>query len=263
MLTFDNEEMILDCFKDVETKDIALFGNFLKCKYVHYAITGYLNKKKWINSSGKNEPPPDFYNPKLKLMMEVMRIDDHAYIDKKGRVQNKTLQHEGKLFRKINQPDRPDIKVFIVGDTKLPTKEDHNFERYYKNFVRVFKDHESKLELYKKNHPGYKTIFFICDESSAYMEAPTKELINVELHKGDISFGRPHLCCIDKKFVDIIKESTVDYVIWYTPWKLFRYVKNNKVKIFPLPKCAIYDVKNVGKKHLLEYNHDCMISVEE
>lgn len=147
-----------------------------------------------------------------------------------------------------------------MASSGLPTKEDHNFERYYKNFERVFKEHEKKLDLYKSNHPEFKTIFFICDESSAYVEALNSEDVDKERHQGDIALCKPHIFCIDKKFVKIIKESQVDYVIWYAPWKLLQAAG---LGIFPLPKSAIFDVKNLTDKKLVEYNHDMMISAEE
>lgn len=252
--------MILDAFREVKTKEILPLGDFLKCKWIHCALTGVLNRKEWIDSSGKNDPPPDFYDNKHKLMMDVMRIDDHAYIDEKGRIQNKTLQREGQIIKEINQSDRDDIKLFVVGDTKLSTNEDHNFERYYKNFERVFKEHEKKLDLYKSNHPGFKTLFFICDESTAYVEAFNTEDVSKERHQGDLTLCRPHIFCLDKKFVKIIKESKVDYVIWYAPWKLLQAAG---LSIFPLPKGAIFDVKNLTDKKLVDYNHKMMISAEE
>lgn len=45
----------------------------------------------WINTSNKNDPPPDFYCPTEKIMMEVMRIDDHSFIGKRGGVINKRM----------------------------------------------------------------------------------------------------------------------------------------------------------------------------
>ncbi len=260
MQTLNDESMILDMFRDVKSKDLLPLGNFLECKKIHLALTGVFNRKEWINSSGKNDPPPDFYDNKHKLMMDVMRIDDHAYIDERGKIQNKTLQREGQLLKEINQPDRDDIKLFIVGDTKLPTNEDHNFERYYKNFERVFKEHENKIDLYKSNHPGFKTIFFICDGSTAYVEALNTEDVGKERHQGDLTLCKPHIFCLDKKFVKIIKDSKVDYVIWYAPWKL---LQTAEFGIFPLPKGAIFDVKSLTNKKLIEYNHDMMISAEE
>lgn len=260
MQTLNDESMILDMFREVKSKEIVPLGNFLECKKIHLSLTGVLNRKEWINSSGKSDPPPDFYDSKHKLMMDVMRIDDHAYIDSRGRIQNKTLQREGLILKEINQPERDDIKLFIVGDTKLPTNEDHNFDRYYKNFERVFKEHESKIDLYKSNHPGYKTIFFICDESTAYVEVLNSEDVCKEKHQGDLTLAKPHIFCLDRKFIKIIKESKVDYVIWYAPWKLLQSIEKG---IFPLPKGAIIDVKNLTDKKLIDYNHGMMISSEE
>lgn len=262
MQTFNNESMILENFMELKTNEITLFGDISVCEWLHKVLTKGKNKKEWINSAGKSDPPPDFYNNKYKLMMDVMRIDDHAYIDKKNRIQNKTLQHESELFKIIDKPEMKNVNVFVIGDTKLPTNEDHNYDRYCKNFERVFKDHEKKLDLYQTNHPGFKSIFFIFDESSAYMENIDANDIKKSRFEGEIIACRPHLFCLDKKFVDIIKKSKVDYVIWYAPWKLMRYLINDESEIFPLPKCAIYDVKNLEEDNLLDYNDNLMISSE-
>ena len=50
--------------------------------------------EKWVDSSAKNDPPPDFYNETNKIMMDVMHIDDHVYENEKGRIINPTLQKE-------------------------------------------------------------------------------------------------------------------------------------------------------------------------
>lgn len=267
MQTFNNESMILEMFRNVKSKEILPLGNFLKCKWIYCALTGAFNRKEWINSSGKNDPPPDFYDNKHKLMMDVMRIDDTTFKNKKGKLVDLTRQKEEKLLKSYlgdnYRNERDDIHCFVVASSGLPTNEDHNFERYYKNFERVFKEHENKLDLYQANHPGFKTIFFICDESCAYTEVSNIDDKNRERNEGSITPNcKPHLFCLDKKFVKIIKESKVDYVIWYAPWKLLRHVKNNKLEIFPLPKCAIFDIKNLTDKKLIEYNHELMISVE-
>ena len=98
------------------------------------------------------------------------------------------------------------------------------------------------------------------DESSAYVEAINLEDMEKEKHQGDVVLCKPHMFCFDKRFVEIIKETKVDYVIWYAPWKL---LQTKEIGIFPLPKCAIYNVKNILNKKLIEYNHDMMISTEE
>ena len=266
MQTFNDESMILDAFREVKTTEILPLGNFLKCKWIHCALTGAFNRKEWINSSGKNDPPPDFYDNKHKLMMDVMRIDDTTFKNKKGKLVDLTRQKEEKLLKSYlgdnYRNERDDIHCFVVASSGLPTNEDHNFERYFKNFERVFEEHEKKLDLYKSNHPGFKTIFFICDESSAYQQVKTAQDLK-EPKEGQIILATPHLFCLDKKFYEIIKNSKVDYVIWFAPWKLMRYIDKDKVKLFKLPKCAIYDVKKLTYKKVVEYDHKLMVSSEE
>ena len=263
MQTFNDESMILDCFRDIKPDETALFGNYFVCKKIFFSLKSFLFRKNWINSFAKNDPPPDFYNDRQKLMMDVMRIDDHAFVDDKGRVQNANLQREGEIYRKYFQGQkRDDIKLFFVPDTHLPTKEDHNFDRYIANFERVFNKHQEKLGLYQSNHPGYKTIFFIFDESTAYRQVVNPK--DVETTKqGREVLGMPHYYCYDKAFVDAIKKSNIDYVVWFAPYKVLQYKKGNRIKIFPLPKCAIYDVKNIREKRLIKYERSLLSSAEE
>ena len=186
------------------------------------------------------------------------------FIDKNGKVQNPIYKKENELlksyFGKDYKKERDDISCFVVASSGLPTHQDHNFTRYFDNFKRVFEHHNKKIAIYNKNHPGYKIIFFIYDESTAYIEAIDKKYVKENPKKGEISCGKPHLACCDKRFLDVIINSEVDYVIWYAPWKLLQAAG---LGIFPLPKCAIFDVKNLTDKKLVEYNHDMMISAEE
>lgn len=131
--------------------------------------------KLWSDSSGKSDPPPDFYNDKLKLMMDVMRIDDHAFESKNGKIVNPTNQRESVIQKQIRKSGLldsfPNVKnVIVTAVTDLPTDEDHNYKFYYSNFERVLMKHNNQIDLYGKNHPGYKTIFLVLDESSAYFE---------------------------------------------------------------------------------------------
>ena len=59
--------------------------------------------------------------------------------------------------------------------------------------------------------------------------------------------------------IKLIKESRVDYVVWYAPWKMLQIDGCN---VFPLPKCAIYDVKNINDQILVDYDNDRMVSFE-
>ena len=102
-----------------------------------------MNWKKWIDSSGKNDLPPDYYNEKRKLMMDVMRIDNHAYVDDKGNVINHHNKRESEIINdliKHNKKFRELAKqgnLFINPDSGPRGEQDHNYNYYISNFKRV------------------------------------------------------------------------------------------------------------------------------
>ena len=65
----------------------------------------------------------------------------------------------------------PNTNFIVNAITDLPTEKDHNYSWYKESFERVLNEHNKKVELYKKNHPGYKIIFFVFDESTLYFES--------------------------------------------------------------------------------------------
>ena len=81
MNRYDKEINIINDFQELDTKEIFLFNNGVSIKRVFKSIYNKRRWKNWIDSSSKKDLPPDFYNDNLKLMMDVMRIDDHAYED--------------------------------------------------------------------------------------------------------------------------------------------------------------------------------------
>lgn len=263
MKTTDNENFILENFRMVSKRETLLLGNVFTCAKIRASLVNYFKRTHWIDSSAKNAPPPDFYNNKLKIMMDVMRIDDNAYVDKNGKVQNPIAKKETEYLKQYFGHDyktvRNDISCHIVVSSGLPTHQDHNFARYFDNFKRVFEKHNRKIDNYKKNHPGYKTIFFIHDESTGYIEVEDKKFIKETPLQGEVSRGRPHFPFSDKRFLDVIKESQVDFVVWYMPYKLIR-LQNGQ--IFPHPKCAIIERANIPKNAYQIYNTELIMSSE-
>lgn len=55
---------------------------------------------------------------------------------------------------------------------------------YKKNFTRVLQKHDDSAELYRKNHPGFRLIYFIMDESSGYI--CTTDIIENEMFLSSI-----------------------------------------------------------------------------
>ena len=104
--------------------------------------------KKWVDSSGKDAPPPDFYSDELGLMMEVMRIDDHGY-RKKGKTVNPVYEKERQLERELRATgildSFPNIELVVTAKSDLPTEEDHNYSRYVANFRGAIEKHGKKI----------------------------------------------------------------------------------------------------------------------
>ena len=106
----------------------------------------------------------------------------------------------------------------------------------------------------------YKLIFFIFDESSAYLESDIS--VDKKSIKIDQPFwGRPHLYFLDKRFINTIKNSGADYVVWFAPYKVCRQFDQTNI---PFLKGAVIDVNSIdmNDKSLLSYNEDLIISSE-
>ena len=225
------------------------------------AVCDKNERDNWTDSSGKSDPPPDFYSDKYKLMMDVMRVNDHEKRGKKGKLYNPSMAHEQEMYMELEQAgiikQFPNAKVFLTGQTQLPTYEDHNYNLYLKCFNRVVSKHIDNIPLYKENHPGYKVIFLLFDESSAYFEAnmnidPMKQLI-----KGERMEGRPHFYFLDKAFLDAFTRKEIDYLFWFTPYKMFE----NITPPIELPNLCVYDLSK-EHEYCMEYDVSKMSSVE-
>ncbi len=243
-------------------QQIALFPS------PNFELESVLNKvcyqtewTRWIDSSGKSAPPPDFYSDEYKLMIDVMRVNDHEKKGNKGKLHNPSMVREREIYRELEDAgvieQFPNAKVYITGNTKLPTYEDHNYDLYLKCFSRVVSKHVDSIPLYHKNHPGYKTIFIVFDESSAYFEADVCIDPNKQLKKGDRMSGRPHLFFCDKAFLDVFVNKGIDYFFWYTPYKRLESI-NLPIE---LPSLCVYDLSKECQQ-IIEYDVTKMTSVE-
>lgn len=264
MDVFDNEAEIIEHFQYVQSSSVMLFPEQdEECEKVFQAVNKENEWKKWINSSGKADPPPDFYSDKLGFMMDVMRVDDHGRIGKNGKsIVNPTLARESEVMRELKEKGIfeafPNAKPFLNVDTKLPTKEDHNYIFYRDGFIRTVETHKAKIDTYKANHPGLKVVFFVFDESSAYFEAVNPEQI---MRKGEVIQGRPHWWMLDEAFISVIIDSQIDYLIWYTPYK-HSQVFDQAGKQLLLPEATVIKISDCAKIPTIAYNADRMESVE-
>ncbi len=261
---YDDERKIIENFQLIDNREVCFshrsFDVFSVFKTIH-------KPKKWANwtyNAGKADPPPDFFSEKYHLMMEVMRVDDHAFVNEKGVLTNPVNIRESQIQKEIRekikeaQPntDLSSITILVNAKTDLPSNEDHNYGFYYDNFKRTVEKHIQKIPLYRSNHPDKKLIFFIFDESTGYVQVADKELAR----RGPAA-KEPYKCKLlwhffDKRFVDIFKDADIDYLIWFTPYKMF-----HGAPVQP-PKICVFDVKNYDYLNVKDYPKEYIMSSE-
>lgn len=261
MYYLDSEKSIIKHFQSVNPKSVLLLNENTESIKVFESIHNQENWKQWIESAGKSDSPPDFFSDTYKYMMDVMRVDDHSYKNKKGKVVNPTNHHIRDVEKEIIQSGImdlcPNAELIINAYTDLPTDEDHNYKYWYKNFMRVIEHHKKNINLYKKNHPGYIVIFFVMDESSAYFKAENMEETLKKKQVNGMILGSPHFHFWDKNFIRAFENSNIDYLIWYTSFKLI----NTSVGKLDLPEVCVFDVKE-SVKQSMKYDENYMISAE-
>jgi hypothetical protein len=263
MNMFNDENKIIEYFQtDVSNSSVYFPVQTESAIKSFEAVHIEANWSKWTDSSSKTAPPPDFFCDEMRLMMEVMRVDDHSFENKNGKIVNPALSHESEMHKELQDSGILEVfpnvtNVISNGLTELPTKEDHNYGFYKKNFKRVISGHGGKLATYNANHPTFKLMFFVLDESSAYLQSDSEDIANGEILAGSQIEGHLHSFWADSYFVQIIRQSSADYVIWYAPYKLI----NTDDGMLSLPKACVYDVKALDMK-TIEYNENLMVSSE-
>lgn len=263
MNLYDNEVEIIRDFQLVPTDSICIIPDGEEeSSDVILSVLDEDQWKRWTASAGKGDPPPDFYSDEYGLMMDVMRVDDHGFISPKGKVINPTLAKEHEIIKDFERKGlfvtNPDVRLQVLASTDLPAEEDHNYIFYRDSFRRTVESHIKKIRLYKENHPGYKVIFFVLDESSAYfqLELPMKEIAI-----GEGFSGYPHLWYEDEAFVTTFENTEVDYLIWYTPYKHCTAFSEDDGSRLILPQVVVFNAKNIGIP-LNRYNPALMESAE-
>lgn len=260
---FNCEAEIIHFFQSVKQNETMLFPfQDDEAKKIFESIVDPDLWEKWTDSSAHDAPPPDFYNEEAHIMMDIMRVDDHGYKNKKGKTVNPARQHDTELMLELENSgilkQFPNAKPIVIGKTDLPTHEDHNYNYYYKNFCAIVNSHKSKIANYKKNHPGFSVAFFVFDESSMYCAAPE---IPKELKVDDIFKGMPHLWFEDRKFINVLIGSEIDYFIWFTPYK-YAQMFYDSGEPFILPRAVIFNVHKLQSLPVRDYQEQIMESTE-
>ena len=256
---FDDELVCIEWFKDFS------YGMQFHNSSTRKIVSTILNDNKWklwTASNGKDDPPPDFYCEKYKLMMEVMRVDDHTF-KKNGHYRNPTNEAESKIYNELKSNGIVNgvngNLVVVSAKSGLPTEQDHNYKWYLSNFERVIEKHNQKINSYKQNHPGYKCIFFIVDESSAYLVARSKNEIPKEIIPGAPFYGKLHHHFFDDNFISCLSKTKADFIIWFSPYKHYNFASPIRRQ---LPKAFAYDVSKLKNFYSMKYDTNLIFQSE-
>ena len=144
--------------------------------------------------------------------------------------------------------------LFITPDSGLRGYQDHNYDFYVNNFKRIIEKHIKKIEIYKENHPGFKVIFFVFDESSPYVKCFDEKRPK---YVGERIYAEPHKWWLDYNMLNIIENSNIDYLVWMCPYKIFKA----EVELH-FPSAIIYDVKKINYNECIKYDNKDMQSLE-
>lgn len=219
------------------------------------------NDTKWISNTGNGSGhlPPDFVNSEDALMMDIMAVGD-IHTQKNGK-KNIQKQREAKLKKELeNFLGREWLssrEVFVNPDTSdIPTDNHHNYKSYVKNTKRILNKHIESIPLYRKNHPTYKLIFLIFDESTSYVEG--------ERYQQVVVAPRNHIPYRDKEMMMLLFNADVDYVIWFQPYMNQEAKEANyKDGLLPVSQIAGIDLSTIKEDYLQSYNEDKMHSYEK
>ena len=260
METMDDERLIYDYYRYVRSNKIIYFGRFWHCFRIERITKSYFFKFGWKNSSRKNQNPPDFYNNRHKMMMDFMRIDDCVDEINGKKINNSFAKTSIAIKKQLGKNYKKEINGLLSYVPDTSNSEEFNFKGYIHTFKRVLLDHSNKIPNYKLNHPKCKTtILFVCDESNNYVQISNVSDLKREDEK-DVVLEKfaPHNQFHDSEFIDIIKSTKADYIIWFGFTKCL-FINR---KIYKYPQVAIYDVKHI-KYNGLNYNHNLMFKVKE
>ncbi len=253
---FDDEINIIRHLQWMKRRKIYFVNPTWEVKKFFYSLYKERKFRKWVNSSGKNELPPDFFSEKYRYMLEVMRVDDFVPGNKSpNALESKIVKELDDLLREKGLPPAKEsnIQMFIIPDMSKGSK--NGYKIYVENFKRIVKKHLDKIDKYRINHPGYKLGFLIFDESPGYWQANEP---NVKRKPGERIAGFPHLFVRDKKFIENFLDKDLDFVIWMTPYK-------NLPENPPFyPEISVFDLKKYEKQkeQLIEYDFEEVVCLE-
>lgn len=253
---YDDEENIIQLLQSIERSQIC-FANFsVGLSLFFNSIYREKLYRDWINSSGKNDVPPDFFSPNYRYMLEVMRVDDYVLAENSPNVlESKFVKNIENMLREkgVSSIKESNIELLVIPD--MSKASENNYRTYVENYKRIVNKHLSKIDQYRRNHPGYKLGFLILDEAPAYIRV---ENPSIKRKAGELIQGYRHVLFRDKNFMEIFLNHDLDYIIWMTPYKN----TEENPRVYPL--VIVIDLKKYKKRKMqfIEYKDEEMQCLE-
>lgn len=254
---FDNEKRILEYLQSIEVNQVLFTSSMHgpRTKEEERLISSLINENLFnqyrVNNAILNKRP-DFVSKDNKFLLEVMRVDDHSKDGKNNKTLSKEREIKKELIEKLGI-DINRINLFILADSGLSTKDDHNYKNLKSSIIRSVEKHSNKIPFYKDEYPeSKKVVFFIMNESSGIY-------INKEEDSNASTIKDIVIPILDKDIFDlIVSKKDLDYVIYFSP---FNYVSH--VGTVALPKVIVIKLNSYLKSFVKKRNESSIISLEK
>ena len=186
-------------------------------------------------------------------MIEFMNVDCET-TDEYGRPQCPNSEKVGTIMREfgtlIDFTGVQELNVFTTPSNKDSQTTD-TYQNYLNGFERVVSKHLQKIPEYRKEHPSFKLGFAIIDYTLPYYSCESEEAVkDFKMHKQVIA--TLHKWANDRAFTGKLLNEDLDFVIWYTPFKV--QIEDGKNQ---LP--SLFFINPKSNIELIDYNPDLMI----
>lgn len=249
----DNEENIIKDVHRIPRKQITLLTN---SKFEKSLICAMKELPKWTANNGHANEPPDYFSIDHRLMFDVMRVNDSETVitTKRGKkvYNNPTLKRERNLLQEIRDvfPNVSEDNIFINAVPDGDYDKIHNYQNYYNHAQRVFSSHIARIPRCRELHPGYKMGFLVMDETESYLQH--SNIIDAaapyDSNRVYQVLATPHVPFIDKRFMECLFKSDLDFVIWFMPYK-----HNEKMQLQPPKLCFIDMTSSRTQEYMRDY----------
>lgn len=242
----DNEDNIVAKMREV----IALYNSWtlLTRNNFEKRIFNAVTKKwsKWSVNNSHSAEPPDYFSQSLKLMFDVMRINDSETMitTKRGKTRpyNPILKKEREQIRELKKyfPNVAEENILVNVEPDGDYDKTHNYQNYYRHAQKVFSAHIGRIPRCRELHPGFKMGFLVMDETESYLQHKHigDAVTPFDTNKIYQVLSTPHIPFLDERFMRCLIASDLDFLIWFMPYK-----HNEKMAVQP-PEVCFIDLKN-------------------